>query len=162
MITLYNVISRDGFIADKDGNEDFIPDELWNDFLELCTHYDVVVMGRKTYEAIQGYDDGLIEAFEKLAIKKIVVSTREDFRPKAGYIKISQPREIINYGSNILLTSGPSLNTFFLTANLLDKVIFNELPVEIGEGIKPFSVESALKLEKEEVLEGRIKKYFHL
>ena len=54
MITLYNVISADGFIARLDGDEDFIPDDLWPHTLEFFKKYDALVMGRKTYDAMQG------------------------------------------------------------------------------------------------------------
>jgi len=54
--TLYNVISEDGFVARPDGNEDFIPDELWDFFIKLLRTYDTMVISSKTYEAQQAYD----------------------------------------------------------------------------------------------------------
>ena len=36
MITLYNVISADGYITERDGSEDFIPDSVFDDFIDLC------------------------------------------------------------------------------------------------------------------------------
>ena len=51
MVTLYNVVSSDGYIAREDGSEDFIPDELWPLTLEVFKKFDVLVMGRKPYEA---------------------------------------------------------------------------------------------------------------
>jgi dihydrofolate reductase len=138
MITLYNVISADGFIARKDGSEDFIPDEVWNDFLDLCHEYEAVVMGSRTHEALQKYDPLLLKAFESIFIKKIVVSRDENFSPKEGYIKMSSPQEVASLGLYTLLTSGPSLNTVFLEEKLIDKVILNKLPNAIGEGLKQF------------------------
>ena len=138
MITLYNVISADGFIARKDGSEDFIPDEKWEDFLSLCDEYEAVVMGRKTYEAIQKYDQSLLEKFEDKQIKKIVVSTDANLILKKGYVQMSSPKEVASLGLQTLLTSGPSLNTAFLREKLIDKVILNKIPISIGEGITQF------------------------
>lgn len=47
MLTSYNVISSDGFIAQTDGSEDFIPDEVWGDFLEFLGEYDALLIGKK-------------------------------------------------------------------------------------------------------------------
>lgn len=138
MITLYNVISADRFIARKDGSEDFIPDEVWEDFLDLCHEYQAVVMGRKTYEAMQQYEPMLLKAFEIISIQKIVVSRDKNFFPKEGYVKISSPEEVASLGLYTLLTSGPSLNTAFLKEKLIDRVILNKLPNAIGEGMRQF------------------------
>lgn len=72
MVTLYNVISADGFIARKDGSEDFIPDNLWQNFLSLCKEYGTLIIGRKTYDTIQAYDQELLGPFEALLIRKII------------------------------------------------------------------------------------------
>lgn len=48
MVTIFNIISADGYIARENGEEDFIPDELWFEFLKLCKNYDAFIMGRKT------------------------------------------------------------------------------------------------------------------
>lgn len=139
MITSYNVISSDGFIAAPDGTEDFIPDEMWKIFLDLLPNYDAFVMSSKTYNAIQNYDAVALAEFEKLETKKLIVTSQEDFTPKSSYTKISSPEESLDHGANILLSSGPSLNESFLNANLIDKIILVTLPVSIGAGIKAFN-----------------------
>ena len=146
MITLYNVISADGFIARKDGSEDFIPEGLWGEFLDLCKGYDTIVMGRKTYEAIQEYPRDHIEEFEKLDIKKVIVTKDNNFLVKPHYIISHSPEEALIIGKNTLLTSGPTLNTYFLEKGLIDKVILNVLPEKIGEGIRLFNIEPKLAL----------------
>jgi dihydrofolate reductase len=82
MLTLYNVVSKDGFIATKDGSEDFIPDDSWQDTLETFKKYDVLILGRKSYEAIQKYDPEQVNALSELAIKKYVVTHNVSFTPK--------------------------------------------------------------------------------
>lgn len=138
MLTLYNVISSDGFIARKNGDEDFIPEEVWGDFLELCTKYDALIMGKNAYGAIQAYEKELVEPFENLRIKKIVVTRDKNFKPKNGYTVVNSLREAAALHPNILLCSGPKLNTAFLNEKLIDRVILNKLPVAIGEGTPQF------------------------
>ena len=138
MITLYNVISTDGFIARNDGREDFISDSLWPNFLNLCNEYGSIIMGRKTYETIQKYDKKLLESFEKLPIKKIVISKNLSFHPKKEYILVDSPEKSIALAPNGLVSSGPTLNNFLLENHLVKKVIFHKVPVSIGDGIKPF------------------------
>jgi dihydrofolate reductase len=145
MFTLYNVISSDGFIAKEDGSEDFIPDSLWNDFLNLCKSYGVLVMGRNTYDAIQKYNKKLVESFESLAIKKIVVSADSNFSPRQGYVLVRSPKEAFETEQDALVSSGPSLNNFLLKEGMVSQIILYKVPVSIGNGIKPFDdIEMAL------------------
>ncbi|MDO8572767.1 MAG: hypothetical protein Q7S11_03315 [bacterium] len=138
MLTLYNVLSSDGFIAAKDGGEDFIPDEVWGDFLELCTKYGALIMGKNAYGAIQSFDKELVEPFENLSIEKIVVTRDKNLKPKRGYAVINSLREAATLHPNMLLCSGPKLNTAFLKEKLIDRIILNKLPIAIGEGISQF------------------------
>jgi dihydrofolate reductase len=150
MITLYNVISADGFIARENGDEDFIPDELWSSTLELYKEYGIVVMGRKTYETIQSYDKDTIKQLEGLLLKKVIVSSNLKFVPKPGYAVTHSIEEITILGPKILITSGPTLNSSLLRAGLVDQIILNTLPDKIGSGIRVFDVESNLTLISEE------------
>src|SRR3989344_1562476 len=146
MLTLYNVLSSDGFIAAKDGGEDFIHDEVWGDFLELCTKYDALILGKNAYTAIQSFGKDLVEPFEKLSIKKIVVTRDKNFKPLKGYSVVNSLREAATLYPNMLLCSGPKLNTAFLKEKLIDRIILNKLPVKIGEGITQFEEGISLSL----------------
>ncbi len=139
MVTTYNVISADGFIARPDGSEDFIPPELWSKTLGLFRKYDVLMMGRKTYDALQKYDRESLGPFENLKIRKIVISRDPNFIPKQGYETFQSPEEAIKSGLNVLVSSGPELNTYLLRKELVKEVVFWKLPnIEIGTGIRPF------------------------
>lgn len=146
MVTTYNTVSADGFIARKDGSEDFIPDTAWDDFLTVLSGYEVVVMGRKTYEAIQLYPITMIESLESAPIKRLIVSRDEQFTPKANYFKVASLFEIPTAGQDVLITSGPSLNTAALKAGIIDRVILNILPQNIGQGMPVFDDEPKLIL----------------
>jgi dihydrofolate reductase len=140
MLTLYNVISQDGFIADNNGSEDFIPDETWQYFLNLCREYGALIIGRNTYEAIQQYDKNLLDSFEALPINKIIVTSDLTFsaNQKLGYVIANSPEEAIAVSSDALVSSGPTLNNYLLAMHLVEKIILKVIPVNIGEGIKPF------------------------
>jgi dihydrofolate reductase len=144
MITLYNVISSDGFIAEDDGSEHFIPDSLWPTTLEMYKKYDALVMGRKTYEAIQDYPKELLEPFEKLAIKKVIVTTNRQFyaNPTFGYVIANSPQDALAAGSNVLVSSGPTLNSFLLENKLVNKVVYHQVPATIGKGVRPFNFDT--------------------
>lgn len=159
MLTLYNVISEDGFIARPDGSEHFIPDALWPITLGIFWQYEVLVMGRKTYDAMQKYPRELLEPFEALPMKRVVVSHDGNFHPKSGYVAARSPEEALALGSNVLVSSGPTLNTFLLRNDLVDMVILHKVPIAIGEGIRPFPVETnrILALVSEVPLEGGVK-----
>jgi dihydrofolate reductase len=135
MITVYNVVSSDGFIARVNGEEDFIPDDAWYKFLELCATHDVLVIGRKTYDAIQSYDEKLLQSFENSSIEKIVFSRNPAFNPKEGYGVLNSLNKIPK-DKNVLVSSGPELTTGLFDQGVIDKVILYQLPITIGEGIK--------------------------
>lgn len=138
MITLYNVVSADGFILKIDRSEDFIPDEMWVEFLRMCSEYGNLIIGRKTYDTLQKYDGNLLMDLETLPIKKVVVSRDEKFAPKTGYVLARSPKEayelVKNEKGEALLSSGPTINTSMVKENLITKVILEKLPVRIGEG----------------------------
>src|SRR3989338_8563824 len=138
MLTLYNVISSDGFIARNDGSEDFIPDNLWPNFLDLCRKYGTLIMGRKTYDAVQQYGKEFYQSLEELPIRKIVISGNRSFRPKKGYIVAYAPKDALAIAPDALVSSGPTLNNFLLKNCLGQKIILHEVPTAIGEGIRPF------------------------
>ena len=150
MLTLYNVISQDGFIARENGDEDFIPDALWTDFLDFCQKNDAVIISRKTYEAIQEYPRNLTESFENLAIKRVVVTEKSDLVLNSKYLIARSPAEAMTTGQNLLLSSGAILNQVFLENNLVDQVILNILPIKIGAGIRVFITQPKLSLITEE------------
>ncbi len=166
MVTLYNVISSDGYIARKDGSEDFIPDELWSTTLNTFKKFDILVMGRKTYEAMQNYDKNLLNPFERLDIKKVVVTRNKNLMHKPGYVIVHTPEDAIRMGENILISSGPNLNNYFLEKKLIDRIIFHQLPSSIGDGIQPFddkykkdfTLKSETQLEKVEELTYELSK----
>lgn len=139
MVTLYNVISADGFIARTNGSEDFIPDSFWPHTLKTLKKYDCILIGRNTYDTIQGYEEDMRNSFDNLSTRKFVVTTDKNFHPKDGYEVISSPEEVIKLDINIVVTSGPILNNYLIGKKLVDRIIYHEVPISIGDGIKPYN-----------------------
>ena len=125
------------------GGEDFIPDAVFDDYIDLCKKNDAVVMGRKTYDFMQKYDRALLDKFESLSIKKIVVSSDKNFKLKGGYLKTITPEMAVSLEVNILVSSGPNLNSYLLKNHLIDQILLNRLiGINLGKGIKPFDVDT--------------------
>lgn len=164
MITLYNAVSEDGYINEADGSENFITYDVWHEFLELCADYDVFAMGKNSYQAIQDYEIKEKELFEKLSIKKVVISRDNKFFSRNGYEVIRSVSELSRLGKNILLSSGPALNDVLLKEKLIDKIILNFIPVKVQGGLKQFSTEQPkMILEYEKNLqEGRVLRTYNV
>ena len=144
MITLYNAISKDGYIAQEDSSEDFIPDVLWDEFVSLCKRYDYLVIGRKTYETIQKYPSKEIKKLESFSINRIVITRNNSFKVKTEYTTVHSIEEILKLKGNILVSSGPTLNTFLLKGGFVDEVMLNIIPININKGIKAFDLKPDL------------------
>ncbi len=139
MLTIFNVISKDGFIADTEGREDFIPEAIWEYDIELYQRYDTLIMGKHTYAAIQAYDDAAKKLLEDLPIRKIVLSHDQDLKLKNGYEACISLEAALLKGKQCLLSSGPSTNDRAMKQKLVDTVIQYELSEQIGNGIRPFT-----------------------
>ncbi len=153
MLTLYNVISSDGFIAGKDGNEDFIPNNLWQNFLAICREYGTVIIGRKSYDSIQSYGKEQLQEFEALPIRKIIVTHNQKFIPKQNYIVAHSPEDAFALAQDALVSSGPILNDYLLQKDFVKKIILHQVPVSIHEGIRPFNGDSVNLVSIKEVPE---------
>lgn len=148
MITLYNVISADGFIARKDGSEDFIPEEVWKYDIAFFKQYDSWVMGRKTYEAIQAYDKESRDLLDHAGIHKIVLTHDRNFRTQKGFEIVHSLKSAFETGENILISSGPTVNSAVLEDRSADKIVQYRLSEAIGEGIEPFAIDTGNILKK--------------
>jgi dihydrofolate reductase len=154
MVISYNVVSEDGYIADKNWDESFIPDSTWGEFIKLINDNDVIVLGRKSYDAMyRDYSPQIVEEFEETTTKKVIVSRDPSLQLKSGYIKAGSPEEALRHGNKVLFSGGPSLNAVFLDRGLIDKFVRLIIPVKLGEGIKPFPQEPKLMVTSTQPLE---------
>lgn len=129
--------SLDGFIAGPNGEYDWIVMDPSIDFDQLYKEFEIVVMGRKTYEvaAAQGRH-GAMPGLE------VVVFSRS--LPPATYkgvrIVNDDPGEVVRAlkekpGRDIWLFGGGSLFRSLLDAGLVDSVEIAVMPVLLGAGV---------------------------
>lgn len=151
----------DGFIAAEDGSAGaFIEDpdyfaDLFEMFPETCPghlrealqvrgenkHFDVVLMGRNTYEV--GSKVGISSPYPTL--KQYVFSTTMDENPDENVELVSKDAaEFVRglkeeTGKDIWLCGGSKLAATLLGEGLIDEVILKSNPVLLGAGIPLFS-----------------------
>lgn len=138
MITAYNAVSEDGCIARSNGDEDFIPDEAWECFLTLCDTYPATILGGTTYHVLASYPQEEFERYLHTRAKKVIV-TRDTSFSVEGFTVVRSPEEAVRVTPDALLCTGPTLNTAFLDAGLIDRVLTYRVPVRVGAGIPQFN-----------------------
>lgn len=125
------VISPNGYICKPDGNEDWIDEVNWKDFVKDCEDCDNFIVGYTTYEIVTGLDD--------IKAKHKVVVTTKNLQPRKGYTVVHSPQEAVDFLSSqnvdeILLAGGGEVNGSFAKAGLIDLVEVVIEPYIIGTG----------------------------
>jgi dihydrofolate reductase len=153
----YMFMSLDGFIADADGELDWVPidDELMGFANEYFRSVDGIVFGRNTYRGFVEYWDHLDAAnpsapaleveFARIfggMARVVVATTLDEVDPKAVLIKDDVPREIDELkrqpGDDLLLISGPDLRSSLTRAGLVDLHRILVVPAVLGLGVPMF------------------------
>lgn len=141
-IILFMATSLNGMIAGKDGNEYFLSDENWESFGTLAKEHGCFIIGRKTFETVQKWQEYNFDDID--ATLKIVISTNKDLPVEPPYVLAQSPKDAIEKAAAMhfespILTGGSTINSAFLTENLIDEVIINIEPAIIGSGIPLFA-----------------------
>lgn len=134
----------DGFIAHKDHTVDgFVAEgEHATEYLEsLKSAYDVVLMGRRTYEF--GFQYGVTNPYPYL--KQYVLSRSMEKSPDENVELVSD--NVIDFvrtlkketGKDIYLCGGADLASRLMAENLIDEIILKLNPVLFGSGLPLFS-----------------------
>jgi dihydrofolate reductase len=134
----------DGFIAHEDHTVDgFIPEgDHVTDYLEsLRNDYDIVLMGRRTYEF--GFQFGVTNPYPWM--KQYVLSRSMEKSPDPNVELVSEG--IIDVvrglkrgaGKDIYLCGGAALAAALFAEGLIDEIIVKLNPVVFGRGIALFS-----------------------
>lgn len=136
-LTLFMAMSLNGYIADKDDQEDFLSLDGWNMFVELAETAGVFITGRRTYEIVRNhYKD---HGFMDVHADRIIVTT-QNVPATAGYHIAHSPQAALDLAKNLghrnaLLIGGSKLNAAFLKQKLVNKVVFNIEPVIVAGGV---------------------------
>lgn len=169
------VISLNGLVARENGEEDWLPSEGWQEFLDDAKKYNNIVMGRETYELVQKlYKDYNFDSVE--TEQKVIVTKQSEYKTNDGYVIVHSPKESLEYLESkgmkeILLIGGGKLNSEFIKLGLVHELWITITPFILGKGrpfINPEDFDIPLELTSTEVLsKGRVKlkykvaKYVH-
>ena len=137
-VILYIATSQDGFIADKDGGVDWLPQsDDHNEFgyEELLNRIQVIVMGSHSYKQILGFGDWAWSDKTTYVFTSQELTTSHDnifftHQDVSSFIKKIEPKQ------NIWLLGGAELIKSFDKENLIDEAIITIVPAVLGEGIK--------------------------
>jgi dihydrofolate reductase len=135
----YVASTVDGFIGHEDGSvKGFLENgEHVTDYLESLKQFDVVLMGRKTYEF--GFQFGVINPYPWM--KQYVFSRTMKESPDKNVELVSENIvELVRRlkgepGKDIYLCGGADLATMLFGEKLIDEVILKLNPVLFGSGI---------------------------
>jgi len=129
-VILHNSISLNGKIAGKDGNEDFLSEQLWDDVCSIMNRKGCIIWSKKTFEAVKSWGDDYLD---KVKAKIILVSRKN--KNCCGSIEeaISEARKL--GFKEVIISGGSNFNKSIWEKKLADELILNIEPVMLGEGI---------------------------
>jgi riboflavin biosynthesis pyrimidine reductase len=164
------VMSPNGYIARKDGDEEWISEVNWTDFVKDAKKCNNIVVGRETYEVVtRMYEDYNFDAVD--ADYKIIVTNKRDFPVPAGYKVVYSPKEAVDFLNEmgikeVLLSGGGKINASFAEAGLIDELELIVEPHVIGSGRQVLAVgnyEFHLELkELEKLSHGRVRLLYNV
>ena len=141
-VTVFVGTSVDGFIARRNGALDFLPEGGGepHGYVEFMSSVDALVIGRKTFETVLGFDPW------PYGDKRVVVLSGRpvDLSATSGVVEqmAGPPAEIVSRlaetgARNVYVDGGITIQGF-LRAGLVQRLIITRVPVLIGEGIPLF------------------------
>ena len=157
-------ISLDGFMAGPDGDMSFIKfdAELADHTYPLMATVDTAVYGRKTYQIMESYWPGMVDANERHPreharwyrdVAKIVASrtlqeSKANVRVDADDIVGALRAEKQKPGGDIMIFASPTLTHTLAAADLVDEWRLTIQPAIVGSGLPLFAhVEKRVKLD---------------
>ena len=136
MIRFFVAMSIDGYIADREGSEDFLSDEHWGIFARIAGDAGNVVMGRKTYERVRDWENSY--GFDSLAVDDRVVLTKNtEYNPSVNYRIARSPQEavdLLQQYPSVVVAGGSQVYAAFLNAGLCNEIVVSTEPVVLGGG----------------------------
>lgn len=170
---LYIATSQDGFIADKQGGLDWLPQEAPEGedfgFEKFVASIDVIVQGSRTFLQTLGFiESGLVPDLPYDG-KHMYVFTREPLetdRTDVTFVSsIEEYLAIINKDSRIKrvwLLGGAELIASFKAHDLINECIITVIPKRLGEGIAlPANVFDGMQeIESKQFSQGIVEKKY--
>ncbi len=138
--------SLDGYISDRDDGLDWLqsipnPDDLdfgWGEFMDRI---DAIVMGRKTFEKVCGFDCDWPYSKPVFVLSNSLSSLPHEYTGKAELVSgsLSDVLAVLHgKGYNQLYIDGGVTIQSFLKEDLIDEMIITVLPILLGGGTPLF------------------------
>jgi len=153
---VYIATSLDGYIATEDGSLDWlgtVPNPLGDDlgFGEFIKTIDAVLMGRLTFETLQGFGIGWHYPVPGIILSSTLQEVPDAFK-KSTSLTSGSPTEVVAFAErkgfkNLYIDGGTTIQRF-LSSDLIDELIITEIPILLGGGDRLFgSLDDHLKFE---------------
>ncbi|MBI4836096.1 MAG: dihydrofolate reductase [Candidatus Abawacabacteria bacterium] len=133
---LHLAISADGFIAESNGNSDWVLPADEDLFIQRAHDAGCLVVGKTTFQQYQN------KIYPVKDVLNIVLTHDDNFQAKNIMVADSPARALQIAQEQgcpgLLIAGGAKTSATFLQANLLDEIFFSVHPLILGAGIKPF------------------------
>ncbi|MGB5402973.1 MAG: dihydrofolate reductase family protein [Robiginitalea sp.] len=145
--SVFIAMSLDGYIADKNGGLDWLqaipnPDNNDMGYVAFTNTIDALVMGRKTFETVCGFDVDWPYNQPVFVLSKTLKEIPESHQGKAFLVKGTVTEiidQIHNKGFSRLYIDGGTTIQNFLKEDLIDELVLSTIPVLLGGGSPLFS-----------------------
>ncbi|MGB5509596.1 dihydrofolate reductase family protein [Robiginitalea sp.] len=145
--SVFIAMSLDGYIADKNGRLDWLqaipnPDNNDMGYVAFTNTIDALVMGRKTFETVCGFDVDWPYNQPVFVLSKTLKEIPESHQGKAFLVKGTVTEiidQIHNKGFSRLYIDGGTTIQNFLKEDLIDELVLSTIPVLLGGGSPLFS-----------------------
>ena len=145
--SVFIATSMDGYIADKNGRLDWLhsipnPENIDMGYQEFIAHIDALVMGRKTFETVCGFDIDWPYQKPVFVLSNTTKEIPGKVKGKAHLVSghLSEILDAIRaQGHDHLYIDGGETIRSFLKEDLIDDMIVTVIPVLLGGGVPLFS-----------------------
>ncbi|AMO57968.1 diacylglycerol kinase [Endozoicomonas montiporae] len=143
---VYIATSLDGYIADKNHGLDWLhstpnPDNDDMGFMDFISRVDALVMGRKTFEIVAGFDGEWPYPKPVFVLSRTLNSIPEHLQDKVFLINgdtEAVTSDLHQRGYKNLYIDGGTTIQQFLQQDMIDELIIARIPVVLGGGIPLF------------------------
>ena len=146
-IKLFIASSLDGYIANEDGDVDWLPDNANSGYDEFYKTIDTVVLGKKTYDQVLTFGAYPYQDKKSFVFTRNNNQTKDENTEFVSDIDKFVKDIISNSGKNIWLVGGAEIISSFVNHGFVDEIILSIIPIVLGKGIPLFkNIEKETKL----------------
>ena len=153
MNKVFIATSIDGYIADKDGEIDFlhsVPNPTNDDlgYSDFMSNIDAIVMGRNTFEVVRGFDIEWPYSVPVFVLSERMKTVPDELKEKVKLVTgpLKEVLTVIhNTGAKQLYIDGGKTIQSFLRDDLIDEMTITIIPMLLGSGVRLFEDIDELK-----------------